>query len=293
MNGNIYQFPSKECFQYWFKYLSIGRWDVIKTDDESIIGTLEENEEMCVVTPHTPKDEPIFSDCQGVLTDFKRFKTRPEYYVYNFQNVYFTIQETSSDIYKKLMMGCIFLRNTNIDPENLRSKLDNMFQWIDNTDFFSAPASTRFHGCTPGGLIEHTLKVVYMISKLQSSSIWSDKVKLEDAVLVALVHDWCKINMYESYTKNIKNKDTGVWESETAFKVKSEPMSCLGHGVSSMFLAERFFKLSVEEAAAIRWHMGEYNVADNEMNDLHQANETYPMVQLLQFADRLSIVKYL
>ena len=70
-------------------------------------------------------------------------------------------------------------------------------------------------------------------------------------------------------------------------------MSCLGHGVSSMFLASRFFKLSVEEAAAIRWHMGDYNVADNEMNDLHQANETYPMVQLLQFADRLSRVKYL
>ena len=54
----------------------------------------------------------------------------------------------------------------------------------------------------------------------------------------------------------------------------------------------KFFKLSQEEALAIRWHMGEYNVADNEMNELHYANENYPLVFLLQFADRLSITNY-
>ena len=63
-------------------------------------------------------------------------------------------------------------------------------------------------------------------------------------------------------------------------------------GMQELYKAMKVFKLNDEEAAAIRWHMGEYNVASNEVNELHAANERYPLVQMLQFADRLSIVKY-
>ena len=59
-----------------------------------------------------------------------------------------------------------------------------------------------------------------------------------------------------------------------------------------MYLASKCFNLNLECLSAIRWHMGEYNVAQNEMNELHQCNEQFPLVQLLQFADRLSITSY-
>ena len=283
------EFRNKKEFPYWFTNTSDKHWKVFDTskDDKEQIGSVVEESDRFVVS------SLLEYDSGAIDTWFREFKKRPEYFVYNFEDFYTSNIYSNIDMYKNLMLGCIFLRTSSDNPENLMSKVDKMFSWINSTDFYFAPASTRFHGCEPGGLLDHTLKVAYMVCKLIHTDIWQDKVKIENGIFVALVHDWCKINLYDSYIKNVKNDETGTWEKETAYKVKDTPMSCLGHGVSSMFLAERFFKLSLEEAAAIRWHMGEYNVADNEMNDLHQANETYPMVQLLQFADRLSIVKYL
>lgn len=66
----------------------------------------------------------------------------------------------------------------------------------------------------------------------------------------------------------------------------------LGHGVSSMFLINKFFRLNIEEASAIRWHMGAYRTDDNEFNELQSSNENFMLVHLIQFADQLSLVKY-
>ena len=66
----------------------------------------------------------------------------------------------------------------------------------------------------------------------------------------------------------------------------------LGHGVSSMFLINKFFHLSLEEASAIRWHMGSYRTSDAEFDELQTCNENFMLVHLLQFADQLSLVKY-
>lgn len=162
--------------------------------------------------------------------------------------------------------------------------------WLHTTDFFVAPASTIYHNHERGGLLNHTLQVVDAIIDLHNCRKFK-YVSLKSAVLVALVHDWCKIGLYESYTKNVKD-DNGIWKQEIAYKHKDTPFVTFGHGVSSLYLISRFINLSTEEALAVRWHMGEYNVAHNEMNELHSANETYPLVQMLQFADRLSIVKY-
>lgn len=282
-------FLNKDQFPYWFENTSDQHWKVfdVSLNTKDQIGSIIEESGRFVVS------SLLNYDSGKIDQWFRQFKSRPEYYVYDFERIYSSGIDSNIDMYKNLMTGCIFLRKSSEKPENLMSKVDNMFKWIDSTDFYSAPASTRFHGCQPCGLLDHTLKVAYMVCKLLRTDIWQGKVKLEDAIFVALVHDWCKIDLYESYVRNVKNDKTGEWEKQLSYKVKDTPMSCLGHGVSSMFLAQRFFKLSIDEAAAIRWHMGEYNVADNEMNDLHQANETYPMVQLLQFADRLSIVKYL
>ena len=106
-----------------------------------------------------------------------------------------------------------------------------------------------------------------------------------------MTHDWCKIGLYSTYQRNVKSETTGKWEQVTAYR-REEPTIPLGHGVESLYKTIKAFKITDEEATAIRWHMGEYNVASNEVNELHAANERYPLVQMLQFADRLSIVKY-
>ena len=141
-----------------------------------------------------------------------------------------------------------------------------------------------------GGLLVHSLKVYNNIISLLSLPQFEGMDKVS-ATLVALVHDWCKIGLYEAYDKNVKNNETGQWEQQKAFRINATGVP-LGHGVSSMFLASRFFKLTTDEALAIRWHMGRFNVAENEINDMQRANETYPLVLLIQFADSLAITSY-
>lgn len=181
---------------------------------------------------------------------------------------------------------------------NMKSAIEDAYSrstyatnWLKTTDFYEAPASTIYHESEVGGLVKHTLTVAYHALKLCALPEFN-KVNPEDAIFIALVHDWCKIGYYESYQKNVKNETTGQWEKQVAFRRKDLFYSCLGHGVSSMYMAQKFFKLSIDECCAIRWHMSSWRVVDSEMSELQQANETYPLVHLTQFADQLSLVKY-
>lgn len=171
-----------------------------------------------------------------------------------------------------------------------KGKFNIIRSWLDKHGFYTCPASTKYHEAFEGGLLVHTCKVAIEVNKLHKLEKFNS-VDWVSAILVALVHDWCKIEQYEAYIRWYKDDGDPEWKSRTEFRHKAPPIP-LGHGVTSMYIASRFFKLSVAEALAIRWHMGEYNVADNEMNDLHAANETYPIVQLIQFADRLAITEY-
>lgn len=195
-------------------------------------------------------------------------------------------------LYDQVLKSCILYRYRN-KPSDVAVKVyDSIIKWLKASDFYTAPASTRFHESCPSGLLYHTLKVVYHIRELTQLEPFHN-VDLHEAMFVALVHDWCKIGLYEPYQRNVKNEQTGQWESVTAyrFREQKEPFG-FGHGTTSMWLVSQFVRLNLQESLAIRWHMGEYNVADNEMNDLHAANERYPLVFLLQFADRLAITCY-
>lgn len=161
-----------------------------------------------------------------------------------------------------------------------------VIDYLKKGDFFEAPASTQFHDCEPGGLLKHTLNVANNVKKLSVIDHFSN-VLLGDAVYAALVHDWCKIGLYESYTRNVKNEATGQWEKVPSYRRKDSALP-LGHGVDSMYRASQLARITVEQALAIRWHMGEYNCAYNESSELHTANDKCPMVQMLQFADRMS-----
>lgn len=196
--------------------------------------------------------------------------------------------ESVSDDYMELIHDIYSERIE--DPSEVERLYSRFYKWITSTDFFTAPASTRFHGSFRQGLIYHHIDVYNEAMELLKLDKFKD-IEKHSAALVALTHDYCKIGSYDTYLKNVKNEVTGQWEKVEAYKW-DVPQYPFGHGVTSMYVAQQFFHLTREEALAIRWHMAEYNVCDSEMCDLQEARDRYPLVLMLQTADRMSITNY-
>lgn len=219
-------------------------------------------------------------------------KSRPEYILGQEVEISADV-ENMYTVYKTLLEGCARVRAFlgKSSDEKAQKKLDSILEWLDKTDMKTGPASTVYHESYEGGLVVHSLKVFNQMLTVHRMPCFAQFVPFHSAVLVALVHDWCKINRYESYIRNVKNEETGEWERVKAYKRKEAPIP-LGHGVASLFQASQCFALDVPEALAIRWHMGKWNVADNEVDELQTANENCPAVHMIQFADVLAITKY-
>lgn len=158
---------------------------------------------------------------------------------------------------------------------------DRLLEWVEGTDFFRAPASTRYHGACRQGLVMHSLNV-YKVLKARNDI---EKLYSDDTIaVVALCHDFCKINFYKEGTRNVKNDVTGQWEKVKAYSV--EDAFPYGHGEKSVFLLERFIRLSVEEAVAIRWHMGGFDdSAKGGSFAISEAYRKYPLAVWLHLAD--------
>ena len=163
--------------------------------------------------------------------------------------------------------------------------------WLESTDFFVAPASTRFHGAYPGGLAEHSAAVCQALMALRDELEPAAKDAREEraaacsAVLVALVHDICKADYYKESTRRQKNPE-GKWEDVRSYTVREDALP-LGHGEKSLYLAAKFFDLTDEEAAAIRWHMGAYCDHDR-YREMGQAYDRYPLALLVHGADMIA-----
>ena len=116
-----------------------------------------------------------------------------------------------------------------------RKGADKMLEWLERTDFFTAPASTRYHGACESGLVMHSLNVYKVLkAKNDIEKLYSD----ETVAIVALCHDFCKINFYTEGTRNVKNDVTGQWEKVKVYNVDDQ--FPFGHGEKSVFLVERF-----------------------------------------------------
>lgn len=163
-----------------------------------------------------------------------------------------------------------------------RAGADKLLVWLEKTDFFTAPASTKYHGNHEGGLVEHSLNV---FRRLQDEIEASDQeVPPEHVAICALLHDVCKVNFYKVSQRNVKNEETGKWEKQPFYQV--EDQFPYGHGEKSVFLIERFMRLRTEEAIAIRWHMGGFDESvKGGSYALSGAFEAYPMTLLLHVAD--------
>lgn len=132
-----------------------------------------------------------------------------------------------------------------------RPGAEDLLEWICGTDFFSAPASTKFHLSKEGGLCAHSMNVYACLKDIPYAGE-------ESAAICGLLHDLCKTNFYKPDFRNVKN-DKGIWEKVPCYTIEDKlPM---GHGEKSVYLINKFMKLTDDEALAIRWHMGGFDEA--------------------------------
>ena len=155
-----------------------------------------------------------------------------------------------------------------------REGMDKLIEFIEKSDFFSAPASTRFHGSFEGGLCEHSLKV-YEILKEKAKDYDQDSVKI-----IALLHDICKVSFYKVDYRN--SKVDGEWIKVPYYTVDDEIP--YGHGEKSVMMISEFIKLTPEEKYAIRWHMGFTEPKENYQY-IGIAYKKYPIALLVHEAD--------
>lgn len=165
-----------------------------------------------------------------------------------------------------------------------REGVDKLMVMLEKSDFFTAPASTRFHGSHEGGLLEHSLNVYYRLKeKKHDDSLWSEKlanISDESMAIVSLFHDICKAYYYAIEMRN--KKINGRWEQVPCYTVDDKIP--YGHGEKSVMMIEEYMKLLPVERYAIRWHMGPYS-GSQDWQTLGSAMDKYPLVLALFEAD--------
>lgn len=138
-----------------------------------------------------------------------------------------------------------------------REGIGELLDWLKSSDFFAAPASTKFHGSHDGGLVEHSLNVYQcLVNELKTEQL-TDAYTDETVAIVSLFHDLCKANFYKKGTRNVK--ENGQWVVKDIFEI-DEKFPC-GHGEKSIIILQNFIKLSAEEIFAIRAHMGGFDAS--------------------------------
>ena len=167
-----------------------------------------------------------------------------------------------------------------------REGADALLDYLENkSDFFTCPASAKFHGAYAGGLCDHSLNVYHCLqdylARERVQELYGMEVPPESVAIVALLHDLCKVGCYKAGTRNVKNEVTGQWEKVPTFFYE-DPLP-YGHGEKSVYIISGFMKLTRQEAMAIRWHMGFSGGEDARL--VGQALEQYPLAFALSVAD--------
>lgn len=213
--------------------------------------------------------------------------------------------ETKVTYYEELLAKSLIERakQRNPDCEDIQSKvfpyIKYILEWLRNGDFYTCPASTKYHDSCYAGLLTHTLSAYNQLVDLRTVYKFREVVEHQwwSAVFSILVHDWCKIGRYESYWKNVKDEKTGEWNQVSAYRYKEDSVGRLGHATQSLVMAmqlcnSKYTSLTFEEMSAIRWHMDNWDMTTYDAVDLQQCNEKIPMVRMIQFADQLAVTEY-
>lgn len=169
-----------------------------------------------------------------------------------------------------------------------REGAQKMLEYLENSDFFTAPASTKFHLSREGGLCEHSINVYYRLKELvkNEKSDWAKNVSGESIAIIALLHDVCKTGMYVVDYRNQKQPD-GSWIKVPYYTI--DELLPYGHGEKSVYIINGYMRLTREEAICINWHMGGY---DERVKGGSYANakayEKFPLAVLTHVADVLA-----
>ena len=176
----------------------------------------------------------------------------------------------------------IEIYQTHIHREGAAALLDYL---QNKSDFFTAPASARYHGAYPGGLCDHSVNVYHCLNdylqRPRVQELYGLEYEPESVAIVSLLHDVCKVGCYRAGTRNVKNETTGQWEKVPTFFY--EDKLPYGHGEKSVYIISGFLRLTREEAMAIRWHMGFSGTEDPRT--VGQALRQFPLAFALATAD--------
>ena len=180
-----------------------------------------------------------------------------------------------------------------------RNGINNLLDYLEETDFYIAPASSKYHGAYDKGLLEHSLEVYYKLLSLKNN--FDFEIEEDSLKIIGLFHDICKMNFYIKTKKNSKKKDDKgnfilnpkgfpIWEEIEYYDI--EDKLPLGHGEKSVIILQQFIQLNLNELMAIRWHMMAYDdVTRGYAGNLALTNalNKYPIIALTHCADLLSI----
>jgi len=191
----------------------------------------------------------------------------------------FIKEKHNDNAYKKYVRD-FFQIHLDVPDDN---PLWDLLSYLEETDFYSAPASTRFHCSEANGLVRHSLLVTSNGFKLAPAML-PQGINIYYLTVSCMFHDLCKVNMYQKTTRNVKNEETGVWEKVPCYKVRDDYIS-YGHGIESMLRLNRYIEMPDAWNHAIRWHMGAYDMSPYDKYGHEKAIAKYNEVLFLQTAD--------
>lgn len=161
-----------------------------------------------------------------------------------------------------------------------------LLEWIEGTDFFTAPASSVFHLSEDGGLCMHSINVFNRLNKILKDEYGDNYAEMfngmETIAIVSLLHDLCKADYYVKELRNTKD-DKGNWIQVPYFKV--DERFHFGHGAKSVYIIQNFMQLDLDEASAIRYHMGGFEVPGAVEPNVSAVYNDYPLALYTHLAD--------
>lgn len=179
------------------------------------------------------------------------------------------------------------------------SNISGLVSKLESSDFFTAPASTRWHNACVGGLTDHCLNVYYNLKSLVKNKHLEEVISEESIIICGLLHDLSKMNIYEPSIKNKKvytengsktdNLGRFEWVSEQVYSMKKEHdrFQYGNHEETAEFMVRCFIPLTVEESIAILHHHGGKGF-DSSTQNISYLMSVNPLLALLHCADMIS-----
>lgn len=166
-----------------------------------------------------------------------------------------------------------------------REGADKLLAFLETSDFFTAPASTRYHCAFEGGLVSHSVNVYKRLLfniENEFGSEWEKYYSHETIAICSLLHDLCKVSYYKKDYRNVK--ENGQWVKKEVY-VKEEDLP-YGHGEKSVYILQSFLKLTREEAVAINFHMGGFDArVKGGDGSISEAYDKFPLAIMLHVSD--------